>query len=88
MRRVITFILRLWVTSETALPACEGEVECVATGEREHIRTGADAERFIRTCLSPRPDSGVFPGHPGSGAGEPDPGVEHGSPGFKPKKWV
>jgi len=51
MRHLVTFILRLWVDSESSPAACEGQVECVATGEQSHIRSQAEAAHFIKTHL-------------------------------------
>lgn len=51
MRHLVTFILRLWVNTEAVPPACEGEVECVATGERIHVRKQEDVARFVKTRL-------------------------------------
>ena len=51
MRRLVTFILRLWVNTETAPPGCEGQVECVATGERMHIRTQEEVIHFIEAHI-------------------------------------
>ena len=52
MRRHVTFILRLWVDSEDGLAAYAGQVECLATGERIHIRTQEDVIHFIETHTS------------------------------------
>jgi hypothetical protein len=49
VRRLVTFILRLWVNSEDGLATYEGQVECVATGERMHIRTQEEVIHFIET---------------------------------------
>ena len=49
MRHLVTFILRLWVSAEEA--SCEGEVECVATGERRHVRKQEDVARFVETRI-------------------------------------
>ena len=51
MRRHVTFILRLWVDSEDGLAAYEGQVECLATGERRHIRTQEEVIHFIETHI-------------------------------------
>jgi hypothetical protein len=61
MRHLITFILRLWVTPESASPTCEGEVECVATGEQIHIRSQEEAARFVLARLNLPPSGAVSP---------------------------
>ena len=53
MRHIVTFIIRLWVDPEDYQPTCEGQIECLATGEQTHIRNQADAWRFIDGCLKP-----------------------------------
>ncbi|HHW85024.1 MAG TPA: hypothetical protein GX400_02295 [Chloroflexi bacterium] len=47
MRQLITFIVRLWVKPQAEPPAWEGQVECVADGERAHICAPEDLVRFI-----------------------------------------
>lgn len=47
MRRVITFILRLWVEAGPKAPAWEGQAECLATGQRLHVRGEADVAQFL-----------------------------------------
>ena len=51
MRRHVTFILRLWVDSEDGFATYEGQVECVATGERMHIRTQEEVIHFIEAHI-------------------------------------
>jgi hypothetical protein len=53
MRHLVTFILRLWVDPETLPAACDGQVECVATGEQRHVRSSEEFVRFIETRLQP-----------------------------------
>ena len=55
MRHLVTFILRLWVDPESTPAACEGQVECVATGAHLHIHSQAAVAEFIRTHLDPIP---------------------------------
>ena len=62
MRRHVTFILRLWVDSEDGLAAYEGQVECLATGERVHIRTQEEIIRFIEVCIGLRSGAEVRTG--------------------------
>jgi hypothetical protein len=52
MRQLVTFILRLWVDPETSPRSCEGQVECLATGEQSHVRSQAETAQFIETCLN------------------------------------
>lgn len=52
MRHLVTFILRLWVDPETGPTSCEGQVECVATGEQRHIHSSEDFVRFIESRLN------------------------------------
>jgi hypothetical protein len=54
VRRLVTFILRLWVNAETDPPAYEGQMECVPTGEQAHIRQPEDITRFVQTHLNVR----------------------------------
>jgi len=49
MRRLVTFIVRLWVDVQTDLPTWEGQVECVADGEHAHIGTAEELLGFIHT---------------------------------------
>jgi hypothetical protein len=53
MRHLVTFILRLWVDPEARPAECDGQVECVATGEQRHVRSSEDFVRFIETRLNP-----------------------------------
>jgi hypothetical protein len=53
MRHQVTFILRLWVNPDSGPTPCEGQVECVATGEQAHVRSQAEAARFILRHLNP-----------------------------------
>ncbi len=55
MRHQVTFILRLWVNPDRGPASCEGQVECVATGEQAHVRSQAEAARFILHHLQPSP---------------------------------
>ena len=47
MRRLVTFVLRLWVDAGTEGQPWQGEVECVATGEHTRFRRREDLLRFI-----------------------------------------
>ncbi|HOV47004.1 MAG TPA: hypothetical protein PLM06_00015 [Anaerolineae bacterium] len=47
MRRLVTFVVRLWVDVQTDLPAWEGQVECIADGEHAHIGTADELLGFI-----------------------------------------
>jgi hypothetical protein len=47
MRTLVTFILRLWVDPQAEGPGWEGQVECVASEERAHVRGPDDLARFI-----------------------------------------
>ena len=59
MRHLVTFIVRLWIDTEADAASCEGQVECVATGERGHVRNREDIVRFIDTRLHvPESDQG------------------------------
>ena len=51
MRHLVTFIVRLWIDTEADSAVCDGQVECVATGERVHVRNREDIVRFIDTRL-------------------------------------
>ncbi len=53
MRRVITFIVRLWVDPQAAPPAWEGQMECVSDGAREHIRAPDELLAFIDAHTAP-----------------------------------
>jgi hypothetical protein len=53
MRTLITFILRLWVDPQVEEPAWEGQVECVASGERVHVRGQEELVRFIESHTKP-----------------------------------
>ncbi|MBU0490487.1 MAG: hypothetical protein KKA73_01425 [Chloroflexi bacterium] len=47
MRTLVTFILRLWIDPQAEAPAWEGQVECVSSDQRAHVRGVADLARFI-----------------------------------------
>jgi hypothetical protein len=53
MRHLMTFILRLWVDPDASPASCEGQVECVATGEQMHIHSQAETAAFIMRRLDP-----------------------------------
>ena len=55
MRHLVTFILRLWVDHDNEPAACEGQVECVASGEQRHVRSQSEAVVFIRDQLGLSP---------------------------------
>jgi predicted secreted Zn-dependent protease len=52
MRTLVTFILRLWVDPEAVEHNWEGQVECVASGERTHVRGPDDMARFIEARIA------------------------------------
>ncbi len=52
MRTLVTFILRLWVDPQAGIPGWEGQVECLASNERIHIRGLQDLARFIEIQTS------------------------------------
>ncbi len=52
MRRLVTFILRLWIEPEADPRAWEGRVECVGTGQMVHVRGEADLARFLAGSLA------------------------------------
>ena len=59
MRHLVTFIVRLWIDTEADSAASEGQVECITTGERGHVRNPEDIVRFIDTHLHiPEHDQG------------------------------
>ncbi len=58
MRRLVTFIVRLWVDSENSPTSYEGKVEYVATGELMHIRSEKDIIHFIREHINPCREAG------------------------------
>ncbi len=59
MRHLVTFIVRLWIDTEANAATCEGQAECVTTGERVHVRSREDIVRFIDARLQmPEPDQG------------------------------
>lgn len=60
MRRLVTFVLRLWVDAGTEGQPWQGEVECVATGEHTRFRRREDLLRFIEAnaVSSAEPDTG------------------------------
>ena len=47
MRKLVTFIVRLWVDPQVEPPAWEGQVECIAGGDRAHVRGPQEIVRFI-----------------------------------------
>ena len=47
MRHLVTFIVRLWVDVQVEPSTWEGQVECVADGECEHVRAPEELMRFI-----------------------------------------
>jgi hypothetical protein len=47
MRTQVTFILRLWIDPEAEPPSWEGQVECIADGERTHVRGREELARFV-----------------------------------------
>jgi len=47
VRTLVTFILRLWVDPQADEPAWEGQVECVSSDQRAHVRGVEDLARFI-----------------------------------------
>ena len=47
MRTQITFILRLWIDPRAEPSAWEGQVECIADGQRAHVRGGEELARFF-----------------------------------------
>jgi hypothetical protein len=53
MRRLVTFIVRLWVDAKSDPTSCEGQVEYIATGERAHIRSEEEVLHFIHECIKP-----------------------------------
>lgn len=60
MRRLVTFVLRLWVDAGTEGQPWQGEVECVATGEHTRFRRREDLLHFIEASVAspPEPDAG------------------------------
>jgi hypothetical protein len=52
MRRLMVFILRLWGDLDSDPPPYEGQVECVASGERMHIQRPDEIIQFIETCFA------------------------------------
>lgn len=52
MRKQVTFILRLWTDPQHAPSSWEGQVECVADGERAHVRGGEELLRFVETHVA------------------------------------
>ena len=62
MRTLVTFIMRLWVDPQEPQPALsgsegpawEGQVECIGTGERAHVRCPEDLARFIGDHVAAR----------------------------------
>jgi len=53
MRTLVTFIVRLWVDPQVEEPTWEGQVECVASGERVHVRRQEELVRFIESHTKP-----------------------------------
>ncbi|HQE93848.1 MAG TPA: hypothetical protein PLH19_12450 [Anaerolineae bacterium] len=49
MRRLVTFVVRLWVDAQAEPPSWEGQVECIADGEHAHIGTAEELLGFIHT---------------------------------------
>lgn len=47
MRKLITFIVRLWADAQAEPPAWEGQVECIADGARAHVRGGEALVQFV-----------------------------------------
>lgn len=47
MRRLITFIVRLWVDAQATPPVWEGQIECIANSEYQHIRTPEELLAFV-----------------------------------------
>ncbi len=60
MRRLVTFVVRLWVDPQAQEPALrdgeglawKGQVECVGTDERAHVRGAAELARFIEAQMA------------------------------------
>ena len=48
MRRLVIFVLRLWIDSEGSSASYEGRVEYIATGEYAHVHSEEDVVQFIR----------------------------------------
>ena len=65
MRRLVTFVLRLWVDAGTEGQPWQGEVECVATGEHTRFRRREDLLHFIESSVAspPEPGSGNAKAH-------------------------
>jgi hypothetical protein len=59
MRHLVTFILRVWVGIEAVPQTWEGQVECVATGERAHVRGETDMARFVESHLADAADQNL-----------------------------
>lgn len=53
MRHLVVFVLRLWIDSADNPASLEGQVECIPTGERAHIRSEHDIARFIHERVAP-----------------------------------
>ncbi|HNR97264.1 MAG TPA: hypothetical protein PKO09_10965 [Anaerolineae bacterium] len=47
MRRLVTFVVRLWVDPDAQQPSWEGQVECVGSGERAHVCGTEELARFV-----------------------------------------
>lgn len=54
MRTLVTFIVRLWVDPQAKEPVWEGQVECVGSEQRVHVRGAQDLARFIEARVSER----------------------------------
>jgi hypothetical protein len=53
MRTQVTFILRLWIDPQAEPPAWEGQVECIADGERAHVRGAEELAHFVAVHALP-----------------------------------
>lgn len=52
MRKLVTFVLRLWVDPQAEQPTWEGQAECVGSGERAHVRGAEQVVRFLEAQIS------------------------------------
>ncbi len=68
MRRLVTFIVRLWVEDPTEPSAWEGQVECVADGARGPLRAPEDLLRFIEAHAATRERPPTNPEPPATAA--------------------
>lgn len=48
MRKTVTFIMRLWVDPQNSHPNIEGQVECIADGDKAHVFSIEDLSHFIK----------------------------------------